>query len=164
MRNTLLLATTILLAASCQTATPTTDTTTQSVSGPAVGQTPPSTPNADLRNTRWVLRQLNGQAVPTPTNAEPYVLLRQDASNAEGNGSCNRFRGTYELPADGQLRFGALLSTRMACTSPEGTTTETGFMRALENTRSYRISGDTLRLFGEAGTTPTAVLHAVYLR
>lgn len=164
MRNTLLFATTILLTASCQTTAPATDAATPAASSPAVGQTTPPTPDAALRNTRWVLRQLNGQPVPPPTNAEPYVLLRQDAPNAEGNGSCNRFRGTYELPADGQLRFGALLSTRMACASPEGTTTETGFLRALENARTYRISGDTLRLFGEAGTTPTAVLHAVYLR
>ena len=52
----------------------------------------------------------------------------------------------------------------MACASPDGTTTETSFMRALESTRTYRISGDTLRLFGEANTTPAAVLHAVYLR
>lgn len=118
-----------------------------------------------MRNTRWVLRQLAGQPVPPPTNAEPYVLLRQNEPNAEGNGSCNRFRGTYALPADGQLRFGELLSTKMACANTEGNSTETSFLRALENTRTYRIGGDTLRLFGEAsGSTPVAVLHAVYLR
>lgn len=158
MRTSWLFASTMLLAASCQTTVPATDSSTST--NPAA--TLPA--DASLRNTRWVLRQLNGQVVPPPTNAEPYVLLRQDAPNAEGNGSCNRFRGTYEQPADGQVRFGALLSTRMACTSPDGNTTETSFLRALESTRTYRISGDTLRLFGEAGTTPAAVLHAVYLR
>lgn len=156
--RTPLLFSALLLAAGCQTAALTTATTSP------VGQKTVSPPDASLRNTRWVLRQLTGQPVPPPTNSEPYVLLRQDEANAEGNGSCNRFRGTYESGTDGQLRFGALLSTRMACASPDGNTTETGFMRALESTRTYRISGDTLRLFGEASTQPSAVLHAVYLR
>jgi heat shock protein HslJ len=159
MRRFLLNIATAFLAIGCQTATPTSNLGPQ-----APGTATATTPDATLRNTRWVLRQLSGQPVPAPTNAEPYVLLRQDTPNAEGNGSCNRFRGTYEQPADGQLRFGALLSTKMACASPEGNTTESGFTRALENTRTFRISGDTLRLFGEAGSTPAAVLHAVYLR
>ncbi|WP_277227152.1 META domain-containing protein [Hymenobacter sp. YC55] len=120
----------------------------------------PITPLASLRNTRWVLRTLQGQPVPVPTNGEAYLLLRTNELNAEGNGGCNRFRGTFELPADGQLRFGPLLSTKMAC--PD-LSTETGFMNALTNTRTYQISGDTLRLFTEAATQPAAVLHAVYL-
>ncbi|MBC6699035.1 META domain-containing protein [Hymenobacter puniceus] len=157
MRTYLLFAT--LLAASCQTTPPTTTT-----AGPVNGQHTSRPADAALRNTRWVLRQLNGQQVPPPTNSEPYVLLRQDAPNAEGNGSCNRFRGTYESAADGHLRFGALLSTRMACASPDGNTTETSFLRVLETTRTYRISGDTLKLFPEGGAAPAAVLHAVYLR
>lgn len=156
MRTSLLISA-LLLATGCQTAAPTTPTS------PPTSQTA-TTPDAALRNTRWVLRQLTGQQVPPPTNSEPYVLLRQDEANAEGNGSCNRFRGTYESATDGQLRFGPLLSTRMACASPDGTTTETSFMRALESTRTYRISGDTLRLYADGSTTPAAVLHAVYLR
>lgn len=163
MRSFCLSITAAFLATSCQTMPPTTGTapTTSPQADTAAATT---TPDAALRNTRWVLRQLVGQPVPPPTNAEPYVLLRQDAPNAEGNGSCNRFRGTYEQPADGQLRFGALLSTKMVCASPNGNTTETNFLRTLENTRTYRISGDTLRLFDEASGQPAAVLHAVYLR
>ncbi|WBA42582.1 META domain-containing protein [Hymenobacter canadensis] len=164
MRTPLVLIATVLLATGCQTAAPVTTNAPDAEATSQAGQTGARTPDAALRNTRWVLRQLNSQPVPPPTNAEPYVVLRQDESNAEGNGSCNRFRGTFESAAAGQLRFGALLSTRMACASPDGNTTETGFMRALENTRTYRISGDTLRLFADGSATPAAVLHAVYLR
>ncbi|HLK96755.1 MAG TPA: META domain-containing protein [Hymenobacter sp.] len=78
--------------------------------------------------------------------------------------SCNRFRGSFALPVEGLLRFGGLASTRMACASPTDNDTDNGFMRALAATRTYRISGDTLRLFGEAAAPPVAVLHAVYLR
>ena len=146
-----------LLASGCQAAAPRLAPDAQA-SGAA------TTPDAELRNTRWVLRMLNGKAVAPPTNAEPYVLLRANELSAEGNGSCNRFRGPFELPAAGQLRFGALLSTRMACASPDDNATESGFMAALTSTRTYRISGDTLRLYGEAAAVPAAVLHAVYLR
>ena len=147
-----LLATGMALAA-CQTTSPAT-------SAPAGS---PTTPAAELRNTRWVLRRLDGQPVPATASQEPYLLLRANELKAEGNGSCNRFSGTFARPAAGQLRLGPLLSTRMACADPAGTTTETGFMRALEATRTYQISGDTLRLFAEAAQ-PAAVLHAVYLR
>jgi heat shock protein HslJ len=115
---------------------------------------------ASLRNTRWVLQTLGGQPAPVPTNGEVYLLLRNNELSAEGHAGCNRFRGPFELPADGQLRFGPLLSTKMAC--PD-LATETRFLSALASTRSYQISGDTLRLLAEAATQPVAVLHAVYL-
>ncbi|SHK78211.1 META domain-containing protein [Hymenobacter psychrotolerans] len=147
-----------LVVSGCQA---TTGTRTSPSPTPTANAT---TPDAELRNTRWVLRALGGQPVPAPTNSEPYVLLRSTELAAEGNGSCNRFRGAFTLPAAGQLRFGDLLSTRMACASPEGNATESGFMQALSATRTYRISGDTLRLYGEAVTQPVALLHAVYLK
>jgi heat shock protein HslJ len=145
-----------LLAPACQTTPP------PASSSPAAAS---STPPAALRNTRWVLRRLGRQPIPTAATQEPYLLLRANELKAEGNGSCNRFAGSFELPAPGQLRFGPLLSTRMACADPAGTATETGFLRALDATRTYQISGDTLRLFGDGNPgAPAAVLHAVYLR
>ncbi|UOG76683.1 META domain-containing protein [Hymenobacter tibetensis] len=142
-----------MLLASCQTTPPSTTTS-------PIVSVPSTTPAAPLRNTRWVLRTMNNQPVATPTNGEPYLLLRNEEQNAEGNGGCNRFRGSFELPADGQLRFGPLLSTKMAC--PD-LSTESAFLDVLSKTRTYQISGDTLRLFQETATQPSAVLHAVYL-
>ncbi|MCB2407787.1 META domain-containing protein [Hymenobacter lucidus] len=142
-----------LLLASCQTTSPTAPPAAQAI----------TTPLAELRNTRWVLRQLNGQPVATPANGEVYVLLRGNEQQAEGHSGCNRFLGKFDLPAAGQLRFGPLASTRMACLDAAANTTETGFLAALANTRTYQISGDTLRLYPEVATGPAAVLHAVYL-
>jgi|GEM_PF-1253698 len=159
MRSFPLLLLSTLLVVSCQASSTISSST---VPPPPTADT--VVPTAELRNTRWVLRQLNGQAVPAPTNAEPYVLLRSTELSAEGNGSCNRFHGPFALRAEGLLRFGDLASTRMGCASPTDNDTENGFMRALAATRTYRISGDTLRLFGEAAAPPVAVLHAVYLR
>lgn len=143
----------LLLTVACQTTAP---ATTEAVAVEA-----PTTPAASLRNTRWVLRMLQRQPVAVPASGEAYLLLRSNEQQAEGNGGCNRFRGSFELPADGQLKFGPLMSTKMACPDLP---TESGFMSALQSARTYQISGDTLRLFGETAGQPSAVFHAVYLR
>ncbi|UOQ70313.1 META domain-containing protein [Hymenobacter cellulosilyticus] len=144
----------ILQLASCRSTVPVTATP---------GASTPNTPLAELRNTRWVLRSLNNRAIVTPANGEAYILLRNQELRAEGNAGCNRFGGTFTLTKPGELEFGPLMSTRMACLSDQDNTTEQGFLAALKATRTYQISGDTLRLYAPASPTPAAVLHAVYL-
>ncbi len=141
----------LLLAGACQPQRATT-------SAPAISNsTPAATPAAPLRGTHWALRLLNGQPLtPTPAQ-EVYMQLGAAEQQAQGQAGCNRFRGTFELPAEGQLRFGALLSTRMACPDLP---TETRFMAALTATRFYRISGDTLYLHGEGASDTLATLLA----
>ncbi|MDO7876105.1 META domain-containing protein [Hymenobacter sp. ASUV-10] len=145
MRYFLLLA---LAATACQTKP------TQEAS------TVPAWPAAPLRNTRWVPREIGSQPVSIPDNTqEPYLLLRPEGS-AEGNAGCNRFRGEATAEGGDGLRFGALLTTRMACPA---LATETAFTKALEQTRHYRISGDTLRLYDASNGLLTR-LEAVYLQ
>jgi len=48
------------------------------------------------------------------------------------------------------------MATKMAC--PD-LSIETGFMSALDAARAYRISRDTLRLYGEPAGLPLAELH-----
>lgn len=146
----------LLVGAACQR------TTERGNSVPMVGSI---TPDAPLRETRWVLRQLAGQPVPAvePNGQEPFLRIT-DAGTAEGQGSCNHFRGGLK-PAtnDGELQFGPLLSTRMAC---PGLETEQKFTHALDSTRAYRVAGNTLLLYANAQRigTPLAQLEAVYLR
>ena len=142
-----------VLAAGCNTR-PTQET--------AVHTPPPVrvVPNAPLREIRWVLRQLADQPVAVLTDTrEAYLTLRADGT-AEGNGSCNRFRGSFFSETAGELKFSPLMSTRMSCPAIE---TETNFISALGQARSYRISGDSLRVLDASGTAE-ARLEAVYLR
>ena len=130
----------------------------------AAGATAP-TPAAPLRTTRWVLRQVAGQPVDSArTNGQQPFLRITAAGTADGQGGCNHFRGGLQ-PAtnDGELQFMPLISTRMACPA---LATEQQFMRALDATRAYRISGDTLLLYAAAERTgpPLARLEAAYLR
>lgn len=121
---------------------------------------PRTTPAAPLRNTRWVLRELAGQPLQLPTGARaPYLLLRPDGT-AEGDGGCNRFRGSYFSKTADALKFSPLMSTRMACPALN---TENDFTRVLGASSRYRISGDTLRVLDERQAV-VARLEAVYLK
>ncbi|RSK44915.1 META domain-containing protein [Hymenobacter rigui] len=138
-----------LLLTACQTTAPATETT--STPAPAT-----AAPAAELRGTKWLLHSLNGQPVTSADGKEIYLLLSATEAQAEGQAGCNRFRGPVEPAAPNQLRFGPLMATKMACPDLP---IENGFMNALNTTRTYRISGDTLRLYAEATTRPSAELH-----
>ena len=123
------------------------------------------TPDAPLRNTRWVLRQVGTQPVgETFTEGQEPFLFISGAGTAEGQGGCNRFRGGLKPAAnDAELQFEPLLSTRMACPALD---TEQAFTKALDATRAYRITGNTLMLYNNATRSgePIAQLEAVSLR
>ena len=98
--------------------------------------------------------------VSAPANDnEPYLLLHANGM-AEGNDSCNRFRGTFFAEIPGSLGFEPLRSTRLSCPA---LATEQAFITALTQTKTYRISCDTLRLLNAAGV-PLAGLAAVHGR
>lgn len=144
-----------LLCLGCQTTSPI------ATSAPTTEARPPA-PGASLFETRWVLRQVGTQAVTVPEGGqEPYLLLRRTGA-AEGQGSCNRFRSSAVTDSSSHLVFTPLMSTRMSCPA---ITTEQDFTRALAAAHSFRISGDTLRLYAptEPDATPLARLEAVYL-
>jgi heat shock protein HslJ len=123
----------------------------------------PSAPAAALFETRWVLRQLGTQPITVPDGGQEAYLLLRHGGLAEGQGSCNRFRGTASTDSAKSLIFSPLMSTRMACPA---LATEQAFTQALAATHAYRISGDTLRLYAATEPTgaPLARLEAVYLR
>jgi heat shock protein HslJ len=156
MRAPLLFLLSALAGAGCQSP-PTTST------GNPTAVSRPPVPAASLFETRWVLRQVGTQAVTVPEGGqEPYLVLRRTGA-AEGQGSCNRFRSTAATDSTSHLIFTPLMSTRMACPA---LATEQAFTQALAAAHSYRISGDTLRLYAptEPDATPLARLEAVYLR
>jgi len=122
---------------------------------------PPAGPAAALVGTEWRLADIGGQ--PAPAGAEsarhPGFTLLAEGRKVQGSAGCNRMTGTYQL--DGQkLKFGPLATTRMACPAME---TETAFLRALEATTRYEVSGSSLTLYGadtavarlEAATKPS---------
>ena len=109
---------------------------------------PPSRVVAGLTDTRWRAVQIGDRRVNAgPREAAPWFELDSHVQRVSGSGGCNRMSGSYEA-GHGMLRFGPLVSTKMACVSME---TETAFFRALERTRGYRIHDRTLTLTDDMG-------------
>ena len=110
-----------------------------------------SVAGAPLEGTRWRLAELGGQPARVAGNTgAPDLRLDPAERRAGGNTGCNGYSGAYEL-SGGSLRFETLVSTRRACIEDEMNRQEAAFLRALEETRSWAITGDTLVLSGASG-------------
>lgn len=101
-----------------------------------------------LGNTRWrPVRIGDRDVVVTGQEREPWIMLEPRYLRVTGSGGCNRISGNYDV-GEGTLTFGKLATTMMACPTMD---TEAEFIRALENTRRYRVRGRTLDLMDGGG-------------
>jgi copper homeostasis protein (lipoprotein) len=113
----------------------------------ATGTCTPRFAAAPLENTTWALAWLDGAAVPpaaTPRD-QPKLLFNEATPTFSGSGGCNRLAGQYEQRGDSLMM--ASVGTLRAC--PDVSAGETAFRSVLASTRSYRILGRTLELYGE---------------
>jgi heat shock protein HslJ len=104
----------------------------------------PAAPAAAVEGTQWRLVDIGGQPAPAgaqPTRPPGFTLV---AGKVHGSAGCNRMMGTYQLDGE-KLKFGPLVTTRMACPAME---TETTFLKALAATTRYEVSGSSLTLYG----------------
>jgi putative lipoprotein len=114
--------------------------------GPSAGS-----PTGHLENTHWKLKSIGGASVTTASpQQEPYLILNSKTSRVEGMSGCNRLTGSYKLDGD-KLTFGQMAGTMMAC--PQGMDTEQQFLQALSQVAKWKVTGDTLSLLDNAGTT-----------
>ena len=104
---------------------------------------------------------LGAEPVTTGTGRrEAQMTLTSEGRTVRGSGGCNGFSGPYTL--DGRkLKFGNLISTKMACM--DGMEVETGLFAALAATATYTITGEHLELF-DAGGKALARFEAVHTR
>jgi uncharacterized lipoprotein YbaY/heat shock protein HslJ len=108
---------------------------------------------ADFTETYWKLTLLRDEAVTALANQpEPHLIFRAAEGSVAGSGGCNRISGTYKVEGS-ILEIGRMASTMMACL--EGMDTESAFLAAIEEVRSWRILGQHLELFDAAGARLT---------
>lgn len=100
--------------------------------------------NALNSGTRWVLEQLNGQAVEMPAGTEtPNMQLNMNEKKLEGFGGCNNFFGNFFLDGD-KVNISELGSTKKMCAATSKT--EGDLMMALRNTEKYKLNDGILTL------------------
>ena len=97
----------------------------------------------------WALVELNGAPAPPGMGDRPADLTFLGAAGRVGGfAGCNRIAGPYRMAGD-SLAFGPLVMTRMAC--DKGMDLERQFTAALDSTRRWRQSADTLDFLGADG-------------
>lgn len=110
-----------------------------------------------LIGTKWVLIELNGQAVSKDQgmNTVPYIEFEEDGIVAADDG-CNRLYGPVEISEGNRIHFGMLASSMRAC---PGQTLEAPFRKMLETVDNYSIQGSFLSL-NKAKMAPLARFEA----
>jgi heat shock protein HslJ len=104
---------------------------------------------ASVSGVDWELVELQGQTAPTGAGGRRATMrFEADTARVGGFAGCNRYGGTYTLDGS-SLRFGPLISTKMACN--EGMELEVRLTSALQTTRQYELTSTQLRLIGDAG-------------
>jgi putative lipoprotein len=106
-------------------------------------------PTAELEDTHWTLIELDGKPVPSNLPQEPHLVFQAQPRRVSGSGGCNRLTTDYRRDGE-RLGFETIARTRRACIGG-GMDTEDAFLRALQNVRAFRISGQRLELVDEAG-------------
>ena len=119
----------------------------------SVPKAPTTSPRAradsSLHGTAWRLSELNGEPVLENVKA---TLEFMPGGKVSGNSSCNRFSGAVDVVAD-SIRFGALVSTRMAC--PDAIMRqESAYLEALTNAERYTREGNSMVVHQKGSAKP----------
>jgi heat shock protein HslJ len=101
---------------------------------------------SQLPGRDWRLVAVGGQsALPADAARRPWLNFSTDSNRVSGHLGCNRASGTFTMNG-AELRFGPIMSTRMACADDAMNRQEAALGGALQGTDHFRITGDTLEL------------------
>jgi putative lipoprotein len=106
------------------------------------------TPAAEdpLVNTQWTLVSFEEAGAETTVLPATQPGLQFDENGqAGGSGGCNSFGTQYQVQ-DGQVTFGQVTSTMMACTDEGVMEQESRYLLALQSAGTYELAGDSLRI------------------
>jgi len=99
-----------------------------------------------LERADWRLVELNGHpAAGADLARRPWVRLDTDSGRVVGSAGCNRLSGTF-VRTGSSLKFGPLLTTKMACAEEALNRQEQEFLSALQSADKYETVADTLTL------------------
>ncbi len=97
----------------------------------------------DVIGTKWMLKDIAGQAVQMPAGMDmPWLQMAADKS-LSGFGGCNNIMGKVELDGS-SIGFPGVASTKKFCEATQKT--EDAFMGALREARTFKIQDGLLKL------------------
>jgi heat shock protein HslJ len=102
-----------------------------------------------LATTHWTLVTVAGKpALSGPGIREAFLTFDSKTSRVGGNSGCNGTGGSFATKGN-ELKFDQMISTQMACAKTMEQ--ERAFFKALENTRTYKVSEQLLDLLDSSG-------------
>ncbi|NVO86608.1 META domain-containing protein [Hymenobacter terrestris] len=117
-------------------------------------------PAEQLRQTRWMLSQVDDFPITLSSYADAYRTYVQFSAynTTAGLSPCNSFTGTYSFGAStGELSISNQTATQTSCPVQ---TLETLYLDALPRTVRYELSGKELRLYETGSMKPHLVFTA----
>jgi len=103
------------------------------------------TPNLD--GTSWTMIEIYGKKALTTTEA----WISFDGNQVAGQGGCNHYGGEVKMNANGNIEFGMLAMTEMYCMTEGVSDQEFEYFQALDETRTYHVSGGNLFMLNVDG-------------
>ena len=106
---------------------------------------------ADLQG-EWKITDVNGEAVPTGMEKQPFIAFDVKEQRVHGNAGCNLINGGFKTEEGNPLSisFPGMASTMMACPDME---TEGKIMGALNEVKSFgKLAGGGIGLYDANGT------------
>jgi putative lipoprotein len=114
--------------------------------GSASGMPAAAESGTKLRDTRWVLAEVNGKPAQPGEGQSAHLKLHKKGS-LTGSTGCNNLVGSY-IASEGALQFTPSAATMKMCT-PAVAQQEQAFLAALKATTAYKVDGETLKLMNE---------------
>jgi len=111
---------------------------------------------ADLQGPDWVLAELGRDR---PVTAGVEITLSFEDDRVAGAGGCNRYFGSVNSAAPGELRFSGMGATRMACPEP-AMNLEQRYLNVLAGATSYSFLAGRLVLSCDTEGGPVALIFA----
>ncbi len=102
----------------------------------------------DLKSTVWTPVKLENQGGVGLIQDRPVWFRISEENKISGNGGVNSILGTTTEVGESTLVFAKLATTRKAGPNLEY---ENLFLKALDETRTYQIEGENLRLYDKNG-------------
>jgi heat shock protein HslJ len=90
-----------------------------------------------LTQNDWAAETINGAPVINPGR----VTLSFGDGRVSGRGGCNLYSGPAEV-GGGTLKFGPMISTKMACMEQGLMQQEVTYLKALQDARRYAVGAD----------------------
>ena len=111
-----------------------------------------STVKLSALNGEWKIEEVNGEAIPSGMEKQPFISFDIKKKSIHGNAGCNLINGGFETDKENprSISFPNVISTMMACPDME---VESKVMKAINEVKSFDVlSGGGIGLYNADGT------------